>query len=313
MTDRGSKSEGQESLPYFGESAIQAALTWGPLIDVLEAAMISFSAGEVAQPVRQMVPVPGHNAIIAAMPAVGEAMAVKVVTLYHDNAGTDLPTHQAVILVFDKDNGSPLAVLDGRLITEMRTAAGTAAAARKLSAPDAKVLTIMGSGVQARAHAEALSEVRRFEKVRLWARNSEKGRAAAGEIGATFVADAERAVRDADIVVCATSAIEPILKGEWIKLGAFVASVGWNTGDGRELDDTVMANTVIVESVEAALDQAGNVRGSGCEIFAEIGEIYAGTQTVPQGATVIYDSIGIAIMDVAAAKLAYDMIVGRVA
>ena len=308
MTDRG-----HESLPYIGESAIRAALTWGPLIDVLEAAMISFSAGEVAQPVRQMVPVPGHDAIIAAMPAVGEAMAVKVVTLYHDNAGTDLPTHQAVILVFDKDNGSPLAVLDGRLITEMRTAAATAAVVRKLAAPNPRVLTIMGSGVQARAHAEALSEVRRFDEIRLWARNPKNGQAAAEDIGATFAADAERAVRDADVVICATSAIEPILKGEWIKPGAFVASVGWNTADGRELDDTAMANTVIVESVDAAMDQAGNVRGSGCEIFAEIGEILAGTKTVPPGATVIYDSVGIAIMDVAAAKLAYDLIAGPAA
>ena len=111
--------QGLESLPYYGEAAVQAVLTWKPLLEVIESALISFSRGEVSQPIRQMVPVPGHDAIIAAMPAVGQAMAVKVVTLYHDNAGTDLPTHQAVILVFDKDNGTPLAVLDGRLITEM--------------------------------------------------------------------------------------------------------------------------------------------------------------------------------------------------
>ena len=300
--------QGTESLPYFGESAIRAVLTWGPLIDVLEAAMISFSAGEVAQPVRQMVPVPGHDAIIAAMPAVGEAMAVKVVTLYHANAGTNLPTHQAVILVFDKRNGSPLAVLDGRLITEMRTAAGSAAAARKLAVKDPKIATIMGSGVQARAHAAALSEIHQYDELRLWARNQQKARAAAAEIGATFVADAERAVRDADIVACTTSATAPILEGAWLKAGAFVTSVGWNSIDGRELDDEAMANTVVVESVDAAKDQAGDVRGSGCEIFAEIGEIYARTKRVPQGATVIYDSVGIAIMDVAAAMLAFDMI-----
>jgi thiomorpholine-carboxylate dehydrogenase len=301
---------GRDALPYFGEAAVAAALTWEPLIDVMEAAMISFSAGEVAQPVRQMVPVPGRDAIIAAMPAVGEAMAVKVVTLYHDNAGTDIPTHQAVILVFDKDNGAPLAVLDGRLITEMRTAATTAAAVRKLAVPNPKVLAILGSGVQARAHFEALSVVRRFEEVRLWARNPEHGRKAATDMGATFVPDAEQAVRGADVAVCATSATAPILKGEWIAPGAFVASVGWNTADGRELDDAAMANTVIVESVDAARDQAGDVRGSGCAIFAELGEILAGTKTVPAGATVIYDSVGIAIQDVAAAKLAYDMITG---
>ncbi len=298
---------GLETLPFVGEAEIAAALDSLPLIDAMERAMIAFSAGEVAQPVRQMVPVPGHDAIIAAMPAVGEAMAVKVVTLYHGNAGTDIPTHQAVILLFDKANGSPLAVLDGRLITEMRTAAGSAAAARRLAVEEPKVVAILGNGVQARAHAKALAAVRPFDELRLWARNAEKGRAVAEEIGAVFHPDAEQAVRDADIVACTTSATEPVLQGAWLKPGAFVTAVGWNTLDGRELDDTAMANTVIVESVDAAHNQAGNIRGSGCAIFAEIGEIYAGAKEVPTGATVIYDSVGIAIMDAAAAKLAYDL------
>ena len=298
---------GLEALPFIGEAEIGAALAWRPLIDTIEAAMIDFSAGRVAQPVRQMVPVPGQDGIIAAMPAVGESMAVKVVTLYHSNAGTDVPTHQAVILIFDKSNGSPLAVLDGRLITEMRTAAGSAAAARKLAVENPKVVTIMGNGVQARAHAQALAEVRSYQELRLWARNEERGRAVSEAVGAVFHADAEAAVRDADIVACTTSATEPVLDGDWLKPGAFVTSVGWNTLDGRELDDKAMANTVIVESVEAAHNQAGNVRGSGCQIFAEIGEIFAGTKAVPEGATIIYDSVGIAIMDTAAAKLAYDL------
>ena len=301
--------KGLEALPFIGEAKIAAVLAWRPLIDAMEDAMTAFSAGRVAQPVRQMVPVPGEDAIIAAMPAVGDAMAVKVVTLYHSNAGTEIPTHQAVILVFDKSNGAPLAVLDGRLITEMRTAAGSAAAARKLAAAEPQVVTILGNGVQARAHAQALAEVRRYGELRLWARNEGRGRPVAEEIGAVFHGDAEQAVRDADIVICATAATEPVLAGAWLKPGAFVSSVGWNTADGRELDDAAMANSVIVESRAAAHDQAGNVRGSGCEIFAEIGEVYAGAKVVPEGATVIYDSVGIAIMDTAAAKLAYDLAV----
>jgi len=298
----------QSSLPYYSEAEIAEVLEWEPLIDTIEAAMASFSASEVAQPVRQMVPVPGHDAIIAAMPAVGEAMAVKVVTLYHDNAGTDLPTHQAVILVFDKTSGSPLATLGGRLIIEMRTAAGSAAAARKCAVSEPEIVTIMGNGVQARAHVEARAAVRSWRELRLWSRNPDTGAAVADELGATFVADAEQAVRDADIVACTTSATEPILSGGWLKPGAFVASVGWNGAEGCELDDAAMANCVLVESVDPARDQAGDIRASGCDIFAEVGEIYAGTKTVPAGATVIYDSIGIAIMDVAAAKLAYDLL-----
>lgn len=297
------------TLPFINEDQIEAVLDWGPLMDTLEHAMSDFSAGNVAQPVRQFVPVPGHDAILAAMPAVGEAMAVKVVTLYHENAGTEVPTHQAVILVFNKDNGSPLAVLDGRLITEMRTAAGSAAAARKLATTDQAVVTIMGNGVQARSHIKALSEVSEFKELRLWSRNKMRGKALAEEVGATYIENAEQAVRDADIVACTTSSKEPIVKGAWLKPGAFVSAVGWNTIEGRELDDAAMANTVIVESYDAAKDQAGNIRSSGCEIFAEIGEVYSGTRIVPKGSTVIYDSVGMAIMDVAAAKLAYDLIV----
>jgi len=302
-------NQAMATLPFINEAQIEAVLDWGPLMDTLEHAMIDFSAGNVAQPVRQLIPVPGHDAIIAAMPAVGEAMAVKVVTLYHENAGTEIPTHQAVILVFNKDNGSPLAVLDGRLITEMRTAAGSAAAARKLAVTERAIVTIMGNGVQARSHIKALAEVTKYEELRLWSRNEAGGKALAEEFGATYIANAEQAVRDADIVACTTAAKEPIVKGAWLKTGAFVSAVGWNTIDGRELDDAAMANTVIVESYDAARDQAGNIRGSDCEIFAEIGEVYSGSKIVPEGSTVIYDSVGMAIMDVAAAKLAYDLVV----
>lgn len=297
------------ALPFISATQIEAVLSWGPLIDALESAMGDFSAGNVAQPVRQFVSVPGQDAIIATMLAVGKAMAVKVITLYHENAGTEVPTHQAVIFLFNKDNGSLLAVLDGRLITEMRTAAGSAAAARKLATTDNAVVTIMGNGAQAHAHAQVLAEITEYQELRLWSRNEARGRALAEEVGATYIANAEQAVRDADIVACTTSANEAIVKGAWLKAGAFVVAVGWNTIDGRELDDAAMANTVIVESYDAARDQSGNIRGSNCEIFAEIGEIYNGTKILPKGSTVIYDSVGMAIMDVVAANLAYGLVV----
>lgn len=257
--------------------------------------MINLSAGNVAQPVRQITPVPGEDNFIAAMPAVGRAMAMKIVTLYLSNAGTDLPTHQGVILLFDKSNGTPLAVMDGRLITEMRTAAGSAAAARALAAKDAEVLTIIGTGVQARAHTAAIRHVRDCSEVRITGRNHAAGAALAADIGAAFVEDAAAACRDADIIVTATSATEPVLQGAWLKAGALVSSVGWNGADGRELDAACMANTVIVES-----------RANTAAIFAEIGEIYAGGKSPPPGATIIYDSIGLAIMDAAAAQLVYE-------
>ncbi len=295
-------------LPFFSEAAISSVLDWSRLIEAIEEGLIAFSSGKVAQPVREMIPVPGKDAFMAAMPAVGDAMAVKIVTVYPGNVERGLSSHHAVIVLFDIDDGTPVAVLDGRLITEMRTAAATVAAARRLAAPAPDVVTIMGSGVQARAHAEALAAVLPCGVVRLWARNGQRGRIAADTVGASFVADAEHAVRDADIVVCATSAKDPIVRGDWLKSGAFVAAVGWNTRDGCELDDAAMAHTVVVDSRDAALDQSGNIRRSGCEIFAELGEILAETKRVPEDATVIYDSVGIAIMDVAAARLAYDLL-----
>jgi thiomorpholine-carboxylate dehydrogenase len=300
-----------DTLPIIGEKAIASLLKWDPLIETTANALKEFSAGNVAQPVRQIVPVPGRDAIFAAMPAIGSTMAVKIVTLFHGNAGTAYPTHQGVILVFDKDNGAPLALLDGRLITEMRTAAGSAVAAAKLAPTEPEVVTIMGNGVQAEAHIEALARVRDWRELRLWARNEISGRALAERVGAIFFADAEAAVRDADIVACTTAAKQPILEGKWLKSGSFVSAVGWNTIDGRELDDAAMHNTVIVESIDAARDQAGNIRGSGCEIFGEIGDVLAGEKIVPQGATVIYDSVGIAIMDVAAAGLVHDLWINR--
>ena len=159
--------------------------------------------------------------------------------------------------------------------------------------------------MQAQAHAEALAQVRDVSDWRLWNRSEANGQASAEKIGASFHPKAADAVAGADIVVCCTSATEPVLEGAWVRDGAFVASVGWNGADGREMDDAMMANTVIVESRDAALDQAGDIRRSGCEIFAEIGEIYAGGKAVPEGATAVYDSVGMAIQDVVAADLAW--------
>lgn len=295
-----------KTLPLLGEAQVSALLRWDPLIDAVGQAFVDFSAGDVVQPVRQILDVPGQDAIFAAMPAIGRAIAVKLVTLFNGNAGTDLPTHQGLIVVFDRETGAPLAIMDGRLITEMRTAAGSAVMARALATATPEVVTIMGSGVQAGAHAAALRAVREIPHLRLWARDPVKGAALAEEIGATFVADAEAAVRDADIVATTTAAKTPILQGAWLKPGAFVSAVGWNGAEACELDAAAMGNAVIVESRDAALDQSGNVRVSGCAILGEAGEVLAGRVTVPEGATVIFDSVGMAIMDVAAAHLVHE-------
>jgi thiomorpholine-carboxylate dehydrogenase len=211
-----------------------------------------------------------------------------------------------MILLFRTATGEPLAVMDGRLITEMRTAAVSAAATRRLASPASAVLALLGSGVQARAHLSALTHLRHFDEIRVWSRTPAHAQRFAEEHG-IHAADIETAVRGADVIVTATNALEPILKGDWLKPGAHVNAVGSPRPTWRELDDRAMANTLIVDSREAVLKESGDVILAGAPIYAELGEIFAGLKAAPTGATTIFKSVGIAIEDIAAAKLVYDL------
>jgi thiomorpholine-carboxylate dehydrogenase len=292
-------------LPFLDEHEVRKHLEWDALIAAMENALIEFSAGRVQQPVRRLLPIERHGGFFGVMPAVSaHAMGAKLVTFYPGNAARGLPTHLAVILLFAPETGEALALLDGRLITEMRTAAVSAAATKALAAPGAKVLAILGSGVQARAHVEALRRVRAFAEIRVWSRTPAHAARFAEEVGARAMA-AEDAVRGADVVVTATATKEPILEGAWLKPGAHVNAIGWGGYTSRELDDAAMANVVVVESREAALDQCGDVILSGAEIYAELGEILAGARPAPVERTTVFDSVGIAAEDMTAARLVY--------
>jgi ornithine cyclodeaminase/alanine dehydrogenase-like protein (mu-crystallin family) len=293
-------------LPFLDEAQVRGLLRMEDLIPAMEQALIALSEGHVVQPVRQMLQVEPHGGHFAAMPAAGDVgMGAKIVTFYPGNAARGLPTHLALILLFRAETGEPLAIMDGRLITEMRTAAVSAAATKAMAEPGAKVLAILGSGVQARSHVHALRLVRRFEEVRVWSRTPGHAERLAAEVGARATS-AEEAVRDADVVVTATSTREPVLKGAWQKPGAHVNSIGWPGPKGRELDDDVMRNLVVVDSRETVLREAGDVLLSGAEIHAELGEVLSGASPVPRDATTVFKSVGMAVEDVAAAKLVYD-------
>lgn len=291
---------------YLGEERVRELLHWDPLIARMEAALAAFSAGRVLQPVRNMLTIEEGRRYLGIMPAVADdAMGAKLVSFYPGNAGTGVPTHLAMILLFRPDTGEPLAVMDGRLITEMRTAAVSAAVTKHLAAPDSRILALLGSGVQAHAHLQALSQVCRFEEVRVWSRTAahaehfaEQHRAKATSI--------EAAVRGADVIVTATNALEPILKGAWLEPGAHVNAIGSPRPTWRELDDATMANTLVVDSREAVLKESGDVILSRATIYAEAGEIFAGTKAAPVSATTVFKSVGIAIEDIATAKLVYE-------
>ena len=293
-------------LPFLDEDEVRTHLRWDELIVAMERALIDFSAGRVQQPVRRFLTIDRYEGFFGVMPAVSATvMGIKLVTFYPNNAARGLPTHLAMIQLFAPETGAALALIDGRLITEMRTAAVSAAATKVLAAPDAKVLAIFGSGVQARAHVEALNHVRTFEEIRVWSRTPAHAERFAEEVCARVVT-AEAAVRGADVIVTATAATEPILQGAWLKPGAHVNAIGWGGHTSRELDDAAMAKVVVVESREAAHDQCGDVILSGAEIHAELGEILAGDKPARAEETTIFDSVGIAVEDIAAARLVYE-------
>jgi thiomorpholine-carboxylate dehydrogenase len=233
-----------------------------------------------------------------------EGLGVKIVTFYPSNAERGIPTHMATIFLVEHDTGAPIAVMDGRLITEMRTAAVSAVATKLLAPPDARVLAILGSGVQARSHLQALRLVRNFEEVRVWSHTPAHAERFAEEIGAKAMS-AEEAVRDADVVVTATSSRTAVLQGSWLRPGCHINAVGACRPDWRELDDAAMTNVVFVDSREGAMKESGDVILSGAKIYAEIGEALAGRARTRANETTVFKSLGMAVEDIAAAMLIY--------
>jgi ornithine cyclodeaminase/alanine dehydrogenase-like protein (mu-crystallin family) len=286
------------------ESGVRRFLDMRDLIPAVERALCALSAGEVAQPVRVMVPVAGQGGFLGSMPAYGGGqLGAKLVTFFPNNQG--VPTHHALVVLFKPQTGEPLAVMDGRLITEMRTAAVSAAATNALARGDAAVLGILGSGVQAHSHLEALRLVRDFREVRVWSpRNANKF---SSQFRVQVARSAEEAVRGADVVLVATTSRTPVLKGEWLSPGMHVNAVGAPRPDWRELDDAVMRKAKLyVEQREAAARESGDVIAGG-NIFAEIGEMFGGSKAGRESAEEItlFKSVGVAVEDLAAAELVY--------
>jgi thiomorpholine-carboxylate dehydrogenase len=290
------------------EPEVANSLGYEQLIPAMEQALKDFSSGRSIQPVRNVLTIEEGKRYLGVMPAVtAQGMGAKLVSFFPGNEGTRVPTHLATIMLFESETGQPLAFMDGRLITEMRTAAVSAAVTKYLAPADSKVLALLGSGVQARAHLQALRQVCAFEEVRVWSRTPDRAQRFAGLHGGRAM-DAEEAVRGADVIVTATGAREPVLKGEWLKPGAHVNAVGACLPTWRELDDAAMGNILVVDSREAALKEAGDVILSGAPIFAEAGEVFAGAKVPDRSSTTVFKSVGLAVEDIATARLVYDAV-----
>jgi thiomorpholine-carboxylate dehydrogenase len=290
---------------FLDEEQVCQHLRMADLIPAMEKALIEFSAGKVTQPVRSVININPPGGFLGLMPALTpDGLGLKAVTFYPSNVERGIPTHMATIFLVDPETGTPLAVMDGRLITEMRTAAVSVAATKLLAPHDAKVLAILGSGVQAHSHFEALRLVRQFEETRVWSPTREHAERFAKEIGATPTS-AEHAVRGADVIVTVTNSKTPVLKGAWLKPGCHVNAIGACRPDWRELDDDAMRNVVFVDSREGALKESGDVILSRATIYAELGEALAGKVPAQAKETTIFKSLGMAVEDIAAAMLMY--------
>lgn len=298
---------------YISEEEVRAALTYDALIPAIREALVDFSAGRVDQPARTILRAGdaegAKNGWLAVMPVVhGEYMAVKTVTFFPGNTELGLPTHMAVIELLRRATGEPLAVMDGRLITEMRTASVSAVALDALASPNVKSLGIFGSGVQARAHIEALRRVRpSLTDFRIWSRNSAHSEVLASQAGARAVQPEEAAA--CDVVLTATSSGQPILMGHWLKAECVVLAVGAVGPQLRELDDEAAQSCwIVTESKSAVEREAGDIILSGATVQSEIGQLLASPDSLPQPrpARILFKSVGMAIEDLIAARLVWE-------
>lgn len=305
---------------FVGQGDVPRLLPMAECIEAVEAAFVAVARGEAALPLRQVVPLPGTGGLVATMPAYLaplRAVGVKAITVFHANEGTPFDSHQGAILLFDDTHGRLTAVVDATSVTAIRTAAASAVATRALARPDARSLAIVGTGVQARTHLEAMLQVRKVESVRVCGRDRTRAERFADEASLRYgvpvgVASSVRdAVDGADLVCTVTSAAEPVLEGAWLAAGAHVNAVGACVPTRRELDAAAVARArVFADRRESALREAGDVLlaraegavGDDC-IVAEIGDVLCGRDAgrrSPDEIT-LFESLGLGVQDVAAA------------
>lgn len=300
------------------------------LSKALEKAHVEFSTGKAVMPVRLVVPVPEIKGRITSMPAYlseDKALGMKVVTYFPENPRQGLPIILATVFLFGTESGKLLAVMDGTYITAIRTACISAVATRALANPETPVLGVLGAGVQARAQIRTLCAMRKIEEIKVYDVLEKSVRSLKEElepdvgIKIEAVKSAEEAVRNVDLLVTVTTAKEPIVRADWLKPGVHINAIGSHRPDLREIDGVTMRRAkVVVDSRDAVMAECGDVllaikEGTITEdhIHAEIGEILAGKKTgrTSAGEITLYKAVGIAIQDVATAKLAYQKAVEK--
>ena len=297
-------------------------------IDVMGRALGALTRGESILPLRTVMKLPSGKDFFAVMPAFAaspDSMGAKVITVFPGNHGTSLDSHQGAVLLLDAATGTVQALLDAASITAIRTAAVSALATRHLARATADDLAILGSGVQARSHLEAIALVRPLRRIRIWSRDTARAKALARSASdfthIEITSTAQEAVHGASIICTTTAAAEPVLRGEWIADGAHVNAVGASTPKSRELDTAAIVRSVLfVDRRESALAEPGDIlipiaEGAikASHIVAELGDVVTGRhpgRTSDKEVTV-FKSLGLAVEDVAAAQFVYTRAVER--
>lgn len=300
------------ALTILSHAEIMRLVNPAKAIDVLAEGFKALTLGHVQVPPRPKIDVPGKGfslAMLAWMP--GHPISLKTVNVFHDNAARGLESHQALISLFDSDTGMPIAVLDGGSITGIRTAAAAVLSVRLAARPDARIATVVGSGVQAREHVRLLHLARDFDEIRVYARSPAAAqRTAAESPKGRVVADLETAVRGADVVCLTTSSETAVIDADWLATGAHVASVGF-APPGSELPLSLVETSRIMVEAKAAFLPApvgcAELAGRDATSAVEIGEVLLGRKPARTSASEItlYKSMGNAMEDMVVAALAY--------
>jgi ornithine cyclodeaminase/alanine dehydrogenase-like protein (mu-crystallin family) len=302
---------------------VKRLLAMDACIELMTEALAELARGESWQPLRFVVRPPEEQSLMGLMPAHRSspeaAYGLKTVCIFPGNPARGLDAHQGGVMLFDGETGELRALVDASAVTSIRTAAVSAVATRALARPGSRALAILGSGVQARAHLEAMARVLPFEHARVWSRTAEHAQAFAAEAETPFpveaVDSADAAVRDADVVVTVTSAREPIVDRDWLAPGAHVNAVGASIPTARELDSaTIAAAAVFVDRRESTLNESGEYlravddEGIGPDhIRAELGEVLVGSHEGRRSddELTVFISLGLAVEDLAAAEYLY--------
>jgi ornithine cyclodeaminase/alanine dehydrogenase-like protein (mu-crystallin family) len=297
---------------------VRRLLPMDECIELMEAALSDLARGRAWQPLRFVIRPPEEKTLMGLMPAhrsePRRAYGLKAICIFPENPARGLDAHQGGVLLCDGETGQLRALLDASAVTAVRTAAVSAVATRALAREDARELAILGAGVQARSHLEALPHVRTFEKVRIWSRTPEHAQAVAAEtkLPVEVAESAETAVTGADVVVTTTSSREPVVERSWLAPGAHVNAVGSSIPTARELDTETMAEAALFcDARESLVNEAGDylMAGLGEEsIRAELGEVLTGSAGGRRDAQelTVFKSLGLGVEDLAAAEHVYE-------